>query len=138
MTWGILAYLATTPRARRYLSALSAVVALGVGLTTVYLGTHWLSDVLLGWAAGLLVLLALPWCEPVLAVAESWILAARDRLRERLRDRRRLVPSLPVASGGPRPGFFPTRPPGPEEPVRDPVREPVGVAGGRRTPATRG
>ncbi|MFF5453572.1 phosphatase PAP2 family protein [Streptomyces cinereoruber] len=134
VTWGILAYLATTPRARRYLSALSAVVALGVGLTTVYLGTHWLSDVLLGWAAGLLVLLALPWCEPVLAVAESWILAARDRVRERLRDRRRLVPSLPVASGGPRPGFFPTRPPGPEEPVR----EPVGVAGGRRTPATGG
>ncbi|MEV2206161.1 phosphatase PAP2 family protein [Streptomyces sp. NPDC047970] len=64
VTWGILAYLATTPRARRYLSALSAVVSLGVGLTTVYIGTHWLSDVLLGWAAGLLILLGLPWCEP--------------------------------------------------------------------------
>ncbi|MFE5661370.1 phosphatase PAP2 family protein [Streptomyces sp. NPDC056517] len=145
VTWGILAYLATTPRARRYLSALSAVVALGVGLTTVYLGTHWLSDVLLGWAAGLLILLALPWCEPVLAVAESWILALRDRVRDRLRDRRRLVPSLPVASGGPRPGYFPQRPPGAEEPVR----RPAGVAGGRapaartgvaggRAPATRG
>lgn len=120
VTWGILAYLATTPRARRYLSALSAVVALGVGLTTVYLGTHWLSDVLLGWAAGLLVLLALPWCEPVLAVAESRILAVRDRVRERLRDRRRLVPSLPVASGGPRPGFFPPRPAGSEEPPGSP------------------
>ncbi|MFI2736001.1 phosphatase PAP2 family protein [Streptomyces sp. NPDC018711] len=134
VTWGILAYLATTPRARRYLSALSAVVALGVGLTTVYLGTHWLSDVLLGWAAGLLVLLALPWCEPVLAVAEAWILAARDRVRERLRERRRLVPSLPVASGGPRPAFFPPRP----APSEEPVREPVAVAGGRRAPVTRG
>jgi membrane-associated phospholipid phosphatase len=61
VTWGILAYLASTPRARRWLSAVSAVVSLGVGLTTVYLGTHWLSDVVLGWAAGLLILLALPW-----------------------------------------------------------------------------
>ncbi|GAA3397259.1 phosphatase PAP2 family protein [Streptomyces roseoviridis] len=126
VTWGILAYLATTPRARRYLSALSAVVALGVGLTTVYLGTHWLSDVLLGWAAGLLILLALPWCEPVIAVAEARILALRDRLREQLRARRRLVPSLPVASGGPVP-LFPPRPAGAEEPVR----ETVGAGSGR-------
>ncbi|MFJ7067453.1 phosphatase PAP2 family protein [Streptomyces sp. NPDC101115] len=131
VTWGILAYLATTPRARRYLSALSAVVALGVGLTTVYLGTHWLSDVLLGWAAGLLILLALPWCEPVLAVAEAWILGVRDRLREQLRSRRRLVPSLPVAGGGPLPGhLFPPRP-GAEEPVR----EAVGAGSGRGTAA---
>ncbi|MFE6285060.1 phosphatase PAP2 family protein [Streptomyces sp. NPDC057877] len=80
VTWGILAYLASTPSARRWLSALSAVLSLSVGLTTVYLGTHWLSDVLLGWAAGLLILLALPWCEPLIAHAEAWILAQRDRL----------------------------------------------------------
>ncbi|MFI1734382.1 phosphatase PAP2 family protein [Streptomyces acidicola] len=78
VTWGILAYLASTPRARRWLSALSAVTSLGVGLTTVYLGTHWLSDVLLGWAAGLLILLALPWFEPLIAHAEAWILSLRD------------------------------------------------------------
>ncbi|MGC0381726.1 membrane-associated phospholipid phosphatase [Streptomyces sp. SAI-129] len=60
VTWGILAYLASTHRARRWLSALSAVTSLGVGMSTVYLGTHWLSDVLLGWVAGLLILLALP------------------------------------------------------------------------------
>jgi len=83
VTWGILAYLASTPRARRWLSALSAVVSLGVGLTTVYLGTHWLSDVVLGWAAGLLILLALPWCEPLIAGAEAWILDLRDRWRDR-------------------------------------------------------
>ncbi|MFB7866410.1 MULTISPECIES: phosphatase PAP2 family protein [unclassified Streptomyces] len=133
VTWGILAYLATTPRARRYLSALSAVVALGVGLTTVYLGTHWLSDVLLGWAAGLVILLALPWCEPVIAVVEAWILGLRDRLREQLRSRRRLVPSLPVATGGPLPGLFPQRPAGAEEAVRETVG-----AGSGRSPAGRG
>ncbi|MFE0426604.1 phosphatase PAP2 family protein, partial [Streptomyces sp. NPDC058953] len=100
VTWGILAYMATTPRTRRHLSALSATVSLGVGLTTVYLGTHWLSDVLLGWAAGLLILLALPWCEPLIARAESRILERRDRWRARNRS----LPSLPVAAGGPRPG----------------------------------
>ncbi|MEG3629200.1 phosphatase PAP2 family protein [Streptomyces poriticola] len=84
VTWGILAYLASTPRARRWLSALSAVVSLGVGLSTVYIGTHWLSDVLLGWAAGLLILLALPWFEPLIARSEAWILALRDRLRDRV------------------------------------------------------
>ncbi|WP_405909401.1 MULTISPECIES: phosphatase PAP2 family protein [unclassified Streptomyces] len=83
VTWGILAYLASTPRARRWLSAVSAVVSLGVGLTTVYLGTHWLSDVVLGWAAGLLILLALPWVEPLIARAEVWIFSLRDSWRAR-------------------------------------------------------
>lgn len=83
VTWGILAYLASTPRARRWLSAVSAVTSLGVGLTTVYLGTHWLSDVLLGWAAGLLILLALPWFEPLIAHAETWIFSLRGSWRDR-------------------------------------------------------
>ncbi|MCM2576576.1 phosphatase PAP2 family protein [Streptomyces meridianus] len=83
VTWGVLAYLATTPSARRVLSVVGAVFALGVGATTVYLGTHWVSDVLLGWAAGLLILLGLPWFEPSIAWAEQWILAHRGRLRER-------------------------------------------------------
>ncbi|MFF0201754.1 phosphatase PAP2 family protein [Streptomyces sp. NPDC005017] len=79
VTWGILAYLASTPWTRRWLSALSAVLSLSVGLTTVYLGTHWLSDVLLGWVAGLLVLLALPWFEPLISRAEAFLLDLRDR-----------------------------------------------------------
>ncbi|MDJ1136766.1 phosphatase PAP2 family protein [Streptomyces iconiensis] len=79
VTWGILAYLATTPLARRWLSIVAAVFALGVGATTVYLGTHWVSDVLLGWAAGLLILLGLPWCEPAIARAEALIFALRQR-----------------------------------------------------------
>ncbi|RKN43732.1 phosphatase PAP2 family protein [Streptomyces hoynatensis] len=92
VTWGILAYLATTERARRSLSVIAALCALGVGATTVYLGTHWVSDVLLGWTAGLLVLLALPWCEPAIDRVERMLLRWRDRLRTGLR------------GGGPRPG----------------------------------
>ena len=122
VTWGILAYLATTPRARRWLSALSAVVSLGVGLTTVYLGTHWLSDVLLGWAAGLLILLALPWCEPLIARAEvRWILYLREPRRPRLR--------CPVPSA--RPAWPVPLWPQPRTARDDeaPVREPVSVVG---------
>ncbi|MFD9330685.1 phosphatase PAP2 family protein [Streptomyces sp. NPDC060065] len=97
VTWGILAYLASTPRARRYLSAVSAVVSLGVGLTTVYLGTHWLSDVVLGWAAGLLILLALPWVEPLIARAEVGIFSLRDSWRAR---RARTAPAQAPAPVG--------------------------------------
>ncbi|MEU6369677.1 phosphatase PAP2 family protein [Streptomyces sp. NPDC046931] len=123
VTWGILAYLASTPRARRWLSALSAVTSLGVGLTTVYLGTHWLSDVLLGWAAGLLILLALPWCEPLIARAETAILD--------LRHRRRSGRALPVPA--PAPVAAPSRVVTPRTKVDEeaPVREPVAARAAR-------
>jgi hypothetical protein len=85
VTWGILAYLASSARAQRWLSAVSAVTSLGVGMATVYLGTHWLSDVLLGWTAGLLILLGLPWFEPLIARAEARIFDLRDRLLARRR-----------------------------------------------------
>ncbi|MFB6524460.1 phosphatase PAP2 family protein [Streptomyces sp. NPDC056401] len=84
VTWGILAYLASTVVTRRVLSLVSAVVSLSVGATTVYLGTHWVSDVLLGWLAGLLVLLALPWFEPAIAMAEAYVFDLRARLRSRV------------------------------------------------------
>lgn len=126
MTWGILAYLATTPRARRYLSIGSSVVALGVGATTVYLGTHWLSDVLLGWVAGLLILLALPWFEPTIARTETAVFA----LREQWRERRRTV-SEPAAAGEPWPVIVPQLP---AQEGEDAVRSPVGTAhSGRNT-----
>lgn len=97
VTWGVLAYLASTPRARRWLSVVAAVCALGVGATTVFLGTHWVSDVLLGWAAGLLILLALPWCEPVIARIREHIEVYWARLSEALS----LAPSglRPVRTG---------------------------------------
>ncbi|MEE1929270.1 phosphatase PAP2 family protein [Streptomyces sp. TRM 70351] len=106
VTWGILAYLASTQPARRRLSVVAAVFALGVGATTVYLGTHWLSDVLLGWAAGLLILLALPWCEPLAARVEEHVLAYWTRLRAAGRVVTGGVAPAPgpaaVAAGGPR------------------------------------
>lgn len=128
VTWGILAYLATTPRARRYLSAVSAVVSLGVGLTTVYLGTHWLSDVLLGWVAGLLILLGLPWVEPLITRTEDLIFAVREQLRAR----RRTTPPVPVAVGVPQTVPLP-QPDNGDSAGGSPVPEPV-VTGGR--PAT--
>ena len=120
VTWGILAYLASTPRARRWLSAVSAVVSLGVGMTTVYLGTHWLSDVLLGWAAGLLILLALPWCEPLIARAEAAIFDLRDRWRARGGRPRR--PAAPVGA----PALLKPRA-GRRRTTTSPAREPVGA-----------
>jgi membrane-associated phospholipid phosphatase len=119
VTWGILAYLASTPRARRWLSAVSAVISLSVGLTTVYLGTHWLSDVLLGWAAGLLVLLALPWCEPLVARVEALVLS--------LRARRRTGATALAPRPAPAPAMVPPHAPAPaDDAVR--AREPVGAA----------
>lgn len=120
VTWGILAYLATTPRARRYLSIGSSVVALGVGATTVYLGTHWLSDVLLGWVAGLLILLALPWFEPAIGRTEAAIFAVRERWRARRRTAAAAVPA-----GGPWPVIVPQLPAQEDE---DAGRSTVGTA----------
>ncbi|MBQ0987598.1 phosphatase PAP2 family protein [Streptomyces sp. F63] len=153
VTWGILAYLATTPRARRVLSVVAAGFALGVGATTVYLGTHWVSDVLLGWIAGLLVLLALPWCEPLIAAANAWLLDSRDRLKEGrgLAPLPFPVPPLPPAAVSPgasaaRAAAGAGRAAGarePGQPAREPVpaahpapvREPVPAGTGGRPPA---
>jgi membrane-associated phospholipid phosphatase len=134
VTWGILAYLASSPTARRWLSAVSAVTSLGVGLTTVYLGTHWLSDVLLGWAAGLLILLSLPWCEPLIARAEGGILDLRDRWRAR-RGRPAPVPApaMPVDA----PVLHGPRSPAPGTAAENTPagREAVGANRSVRTPA---
>ena len=96
-------------------------------MATVYLGTHWLSDVLLGWTAGLLVLLALPWCEPLIAHAENGIFDLRDlsarpppQPATRARSRR---PRRPCGSSSAR------RPHG-----RDAGREPLAAPGRPRHP----
>ncbi|MEU9184462.1 phosphatase PAP2 family protein [Streptomyces sp. NPDC048484] len=137
VTWGILAYLASTPRARRWLSAFSAVVSLGVGLTTVYLGTHWLSDVVLGWVAGLLILLGLPWFEPLIARAEALVFDLRDTLLDRRRRTKAPAPTpasvpaaVPVAPVE-APGALSPGPAGDQEPA---VREPVAAARPPRPP----
>jgi undecaprenyl-diphosphatase len=74
--------------------AITAAVFLSVtvGLATVYLRTHWFSDVVGGWLAGGLVLLVLP---VVLPQAERWT----DRALAAVRARRRAQPKLtPVSS----------------------------------------
>ncbi|MER6449956.1 phosphatase PAP2 family protein [Streptomyces venezuelae] len=96
VTWGILAYLASTVVTRRVLSVVSAVVSLSVGATTVYLGTHWVSDVLLGWSAGLLILLALPWFEPLIARTEAYVFDVREVLRRRAETGRMPAPVVSV------------------------------------------
>ncbi|WP_461029593.1 phosphatase PAP2 family protein, partial [Streptomyces sparsus] len=113
VTWGVLAYLASTVLARRWLSVLAAVFALGVGTTTVYLGTHWVSDVLLGWAAGLLILLALPWCEPVIARVEEHVMAYWARARAALR-----LPAFGLPPVGPGPSLAGRRSGEAQPPVR--------------------
>jgi undecaprenyl-diphosphatase len=46
-------------RVRDYLLAVSWIVAFAVGASRVYLGVHWPSDVLAGWAVGALWMIAL-------------------------------------------------------------------------------
>jgi membrane-associated phospholipid phosphatase len=56
--FGVLAMVAVEHR--RAWIALAVFVCTTVGLSTIFLDTHWVTDVLGGWLAGALVLLALP------------------------------------------------------------------------------
>jgi membrane-associated phospholipid phosphatase len=57
--YGLVAWV-VTPRFRKAAIGLAVFLSVSVGLSTVYLRTHWFSDVLGGWLAGGLVLLSLP------------------------------------------------------------------------------
>jgi hypothetical protein len=92
--------------------------------------------VLLGWAAGLLILLALPWFEPLIARAEVRIFDLRDRLRERRAASGQLQPA-PVEV----PALLKPRPVGADEEVAAceaastarPPRAPLHLAPGPHT-----
>lgn len=91
--YGILAWIAVTYRKSAIVAAV--FISLTVGMGTVYLNTHWFSDVVGGWAAGGLVLLALPWLLPT---AERWYAALTRPIVRWLRQRRdrRSQPAQPL------------------------------------------
>jgi membrane-associated phospholipid phosphatase len=65
--FGVLAMVAVEHR--RAIIALAVFVSTTVGLSTIFLDTHWVTDVLGGWLAGALVLIALP---ATYALLEQW------------------------------------------------------------------
>jgi undecaprenyl-diphosphatase len=77
---GMVAYLLlrrlTSQRARVLTVVLAAGWAVAMGLSRVYLGHHWLTDVMCGWVLGLAWL-------TVVIVAHRMFLTARRRRRER-------------------------------------------------------
>ena len=83
---GVLAMLAS-PRRRRLAIALATFGAGTVGLSTIFLDTHWVTDVIGGWIAGGLVLAALP--------------AAANQVEQRLLKRRQSADRTDTASVDP-------------------------------------
>jgi membrane-associated phospholipid phosphatase len=78
--FGVLAIVAV--RYRRAMISLAVVVSTTIGLGTVFLDTHWVTDVLGGWLAGILVLLVLP---AVTTRAEMWLARVRMSYAHRAR-----------------------------------------------------
>jgi membrane-associated phospholipid phosphatase len=76
--YGLIAWL--TPRFRKTIIAVAVLLCVSVGIGTIYLRTHWFSDVIGGWFAGGLVLLALPTVMPAAQrCVDSAIAWARSR-----------------------------------------------------------
>lgn len=94
VTWGLLAWLAR--RHRRRWGWVAAAMSVSIGLTTIYLGTHWVSDVLAGWAAGGLVLLAVPALTPLVDRLDRRCSAVLSWLR---RPRAGAAPATPRGCG---------------------------------------
>lgn len=91
-------------RWRKLAIAAAVLLSVTVGLSTVYLRTHWFSDVVGGWLAGALVLLFLP---TVLPYTERWtdrvIAAVRARYARRRAARAGRQPAVePVAPAQPK------------------------------------
>jgi membrane-associated phospholipid phosphatase len=110
--YGVIAMLAV--KHRKLAVAAAVWVTVSVGLCTLYLNTHWFSDVLGGWLAGSLVLVALPWVMPYTEWAAEAVI---DRIKLAWR-RRRLRASLPPVPDLVADDALPT------------IQEPVGSRGG--------
>jgi membrane-associated phospholipid phosphatase len=102
--YGLLAWV--VPRFRKWIIAATAFFCVTVGLGTIYLRTHWFSDVIGGWIAGALVLLALPsvmpyaqrWTDRTVAAVEARLARRRGEVRVTWAARR--VDRESVGSGG--------------------------------------
>ena len=82
--FGVLAVVAI--KHRRAMIALAVFVSFTVGLSAIFLETHWVTDVLGGWIAGAIVLLALlPTYEFIERRALRLAFLARSGLAERMR-----------------------------------------------------
>ena len=105
--YGLVAWI--TLRHRNLVIAAAVFISLTVGLGTVYLNTHWFSDVVGGWLAGALVLLALP---TVMPTTSRWTDAAVARVRGRRARRRAAKAPAAAAPDPPQPTPAPTCRPG--------------------------
>jgi undecaprenyl-diphosphatase len=84
--YGLVAWV-VTERWRKLAITAAVFLSVSVGLSTVYLRTHWFSDVVGGWLAGALVLLSLPtvmpyaerWTDRFLAWVRAWYSRRRKR-----------------------------------------------------------
>lgn len=95
--FGVLAMLAGS---HRRAAALAAVwISLSVGLSTLYLDTHWVTDVLGGWLAGALVLLAVPRATRFSTPRVERVVAT---LRQRVTRSRRALGRAPSPGAAPR------------------------------------
>lgn len=66
VTWGVVAYLLVRygPLRKYWPGALVTTIAtLIVGLSSIYLDTHWVSDILAGWLLGLAIVMATVWLD---------------------------------------------------------------------------
>ncbi|MGI8678238.1 MAG: phosphatase PAP2 family protein [Jatrophihabitans sp.] len=98
--YGLMAWIAIAHR--RWFVAGAIWLSVTVGIGTIYLDTHWFSDVVGGWVAGGLVLLALPWVMPF-AERLTDATIARIRSAPHLRRRARGLPGGSPAQGPARP-----------------------------------
>lgn len=76
--YGVIAMLAVSHR--RLVARCAVFVCVTIGLATVFLRTHWVSDVVGGWLAGAIVLLLVP---PFVPPAEALVDRALQRWRAR-------------------------------------------------------
>lgn len=82
MLYGLMAWIAI--EYRRTLLAAAVFLSITVGIGTVYLNTHWFSDVVGGWIAGGLILIALPWVMPTAdRLVDRVIVRSRARRKAR-------------------------------------------------------